>query len=412
MRSMTNLSVASVVLLLSVSSAPAEPLRLSMDDVVARTIATNLDLRVSRKDVNVAEANLERSRPLLPSNPQFSVGAQRFAGFAPNYSFSLSQEFEVAGQRRARIQVAEKEMERASWDVKTAEQTLTATAKTAFIHALISIDRVTMARQGGDATADILHRLERANAASGTQRIQRNQASIQAARSARTLAWAEHARDSAIDALRGLLGLPADQEIVLTGAPQTEVRQLPSEGELANRALSRRSDVIALRQAMETADLRVTLARREGIPNVTLSGTFGRFESDSFAGGDFTVPLPVFQRKAPDIHEALAEHERATLQVRNLERSIANDVLEARRACNLTGTDLLVQRQKIVPLSEENLEIERGLFDRGAADTADVVGMQIDLQTARSEYLDAIEAYNNALIDLERVSGGSLSGGE
>jgi len=339
-----------------------------------------------------------------------TAGAQHADGFAPNYSFSVSQEFEIAGQRSARMNAAQQEVEKATWDVKTAERTLAATAKTAFIHALISIERVTAAQQGVDATTELLHIHEQDKATSDVQRIERNQARIQAARDRRTLSWAEHGRESAFTALRGLLGLPIDQAIVLTGAPQTEVRPLPSDAALITRALDRRSDLIALRHSVEHADLQLALVRREGIPNVTLSGNYGRFEADTFGGGDVTVPIPIFQRKAPEVHEALAEYERTNLQVQNLERSIAREVLEARQTCTTTGIDLQMQQQQIVPLSEENLEIERRLYDRGAVDTSDVIGLQIDLLTARHEYLDALEAYNTALIELERVSGGNLSG--
>ena len=81
-------------------SIHADPLRLSVDEVVARAIATNLELRASRKDISVAEANLERSQSLLPTNPSVTAGAQHATGFAPNYSFSLSQA--ASGGRRGR----------------------------------------------------------------------------------------------------------------------------------------------------------------------------------------------------------------------------------------------------------------------------------------------------------------------
>lgn len=377
----------------------AEPLRLTADDVVARAIANNLELRASRKDVSVAQANLERSMPWLPSNPSFTAGAQHATGFAPNYSFSLSQEFEIAGQRGARIEAARKDLQKANSDVKTAEQNLAANARTAFLRALISVERVTVTRQSTDASTDLLRDLEHRTPTSGTERIGLNQARIQALRDARAVAWGEHARDSAFDTLRGLLGLPLDQEIVLAGAPQSEVRPPLSDAELIRRALERRSDLIALRQAAEHADLHLAVTRREGIPNVTLSGTFGRFEADNFAGGDITVPIPVFQRRTPEVHEAVAEYERTTLQVQNLEREIAKEVREARQTCVLTGDDLSAHQRQILPLSEENLDIERRLFDRGQADTADVVGQQADLFAARLAYLDALEAYNTALIE-------------
>src|SRR5437660_1453236 len=63
------------------------PLRLTVDDAVARALAANLDLAVSRRDVDIARANLQRSRALMPSNPFLSAGAQKTSqsGVGPNY---------------------------------------------------------------------------------------------------------------------------------------------------------------------------------------------------------------------------------------------------------------------------------------------------------------------------------------
>jgi len=401
--------IVAAIIILCAPTTRAEPLRLAIDDVVERAIKTNLDLQASRTDISVAEANLERSRILLPTNPIFTGGAQHTIGYAPNYSFSLSQEFEIAGQRRVRMSAAQKEVEKATWDVKAIEQVLAATAKTAFIHAMISIDRVTVARQGVDTVAELISDLERTTTPSPTQRIERNQARIQDVRNRRTLAAAEQMRQTAFDALRRLLGLPVAQEIVLAGVPQTDISQLPTEAELITRALERRPDLVALHRSVEQTDLRLALTRREGIPNVTVSGTYARFQADTLVGGDLSVPLPLFQRKGPEIHETLAESERANLQVQTLEREVAKEVREARQACILAGGDLQAQQRQIVPMSEENLAIERRLYDRGQVEVADLVGMQGDLLTARHEYLDALETYNTALIELNRVAGGSLT---
>jgi cobalt-zinc-cadmium efflux system outer membrane protein len=410
MRGVVTRWVIATVIILYATGSRADPLRLSIDDAVSRTIAANLELQANRKDITVAETRLERSRSLLPANPLVTAGAQHAVGYAPNYNFSLSQEFEVAGQRGARIRAAQKDVEKVTWEVKSAEQTLAAAAKTAFVHALISIDRVTVARQGVDATLELSRNRERDKTLSDTQRIELNQGRIQGIRDRRALALAEQERANAFGELRRLLGLPVDQEIVLTGAPQMEVREIPSDTALTLRALDRRSDLVALRQAVQQTDLRLSLTRRERIPNVLLTGNYARFQADNFIGGDITVALPVFHRKTAEVQEALIEYDQASLQVQNLERQIAAEVVAARRACIVAGDDLQAQQRQIVPMSEENLALERRLYERGEGDLSTLVGLHGDLLTARQGYLDALEAYNTALIELERVSGGSLAG--
>jgi len=62
----------------------------------------------------------------------------------------------------------------------------------------------------------------------------------------------------------------------------------------------------------------------------------------------------------------------------------------------------------IVPRIEENLQLEGRVRDRGDATLADLIGVQVDVFTARRERLDAVEAYNTSLIELERIVGGEL----
>ena len=139
----------------------ASPLRLTMEDTVDRALAASRDLRVSRKTVDIARVNLDRSRAWLPANPYVSVGAQDVVHnqFGPNYGATLSQEFEIAGQRGKRVAVAEKGVVRAEWELRAAELTLVTNVKQSFIHALLGPERVALAQEGLEAAQQLSHDL-------------------------------------------------------------------------------------------------------------------------------------------------------------------------------------------------------------------------------------------------------------
>ena len=388
--------------------AAAEPLQLTMDECVSRAIVASLDLSASRKDIDVAQAALERSRAWLPANPFLSGGAQHSTTSGPNYIFLLSQEIEIAGQRGKRIAAATEGVEKATADQKTAESALTASVKTAFIQAQLSVDRVAIAQQGVDIAASLASTLAQRPHPSDLQHIDLNIAQIQESRARRELVTARRAHDSALTTLRRFLGFPREQEIELVGRPRTEVQPLPPSTELIARALRQRPDLAALRHDLQRADLQLSVTKREAIPNVTVSGTLSRFEGDTLAGGDIGLPIPVFQRKTGDIQEAAAERSRARLQAERLEQTVAQEVADARRACVDAGEELDAQQRDIVPKSEENVQLERRQYERGSVTTSDLIGVQIDMLTARRDYVDAVQAYNEALIELERVVGGAV----
>ena len=360
-----------------VGPAVAGPLPLTMDETVARAIAASRDLRVSRKQVELAQANLDRSHALLPANPYVSGGAQydssrqqfttdsgqtAFASNGPNYGFTLSQEFEIAGQRSKRIASAEQGVEKAVWDAKSAELTLVSTVKQTFVRALLGPDRIALARRGLDAAQSLSQSLEKKSVDTTEKQMDLNIAQVQEARAQRDLAQAEQGAEDAKDLLRYYLGLPGSQPIELNGAPITEIEELPPVDELIDRALQQRPDLVALRHSAEHAGLEVELKERARIPNVTISGNVSRFEGDTFAGGDLGMYLPLFQTGGPATREALAERDQARTQIDDLKRTIEWDVRQARRACEAAAVSLRLSKQRIMPKSDENLTLEQRRF--------------------------------------------------
>jgi cobalt-zinc-cadmium efflux system outer membrane protein len=394
----------------TVSTASAAPLRLTMDDAVARATKAHPDVASARRAVDIAESGLERSRAWLPGNPYVSAGGGTTtqADVGNNYGFYLSQEFEIAGQRSKRIDVARQEVAKANSELTGAQQTLVAAVKTAFIDALVGRDRVALARQGLDVTTDLSTHLSRPKQLSDAQHLDLNNALIQESRARRDVAATEETRDNAFSTVRRLLMLPPEQEIDLAGSPTLQVRPLPADEALIERALRQRPDLAAQQRALDEADAQIGLVRREAIPNITLSANVSRFEGSTLSGGDVGLHLPVFQGKTAELTQAIAERDRERLDLESLKRTAQQEVLEARRACYVAAVDLQAAKDVAVPKNEENLEIERRLHERGEATYSDVLGAQLELLAARREYLDAVQAYNEALIELERIVGGSL----
>src|SRR5262249_224653 len=150
---------------------------------------------------------------------------------------------------------------------------LAAGVKETFMHALINAERLILAQQAVDATAALVSELEERKNTSDAQRLDLNVARIQEARARRDLAGAARARDAATAQIRRLTGMAPEQELELVGSPRTEVRALPATPDLVDRALRQRPDLLASQHDLRRSDSQVALAKRQAIPNVTLSGT-------------------------------------------------------------------------------------------------------------------------------------------
>jgi outer membrane protein, heavy metal efflux system len=405
-------SIALLMVTVLSSAVAADPLRLTMDEAVARAIATNAELGAARRYIDIAKATLDRSKVWFPANPFVSGGAQRTSqsGVGANYVFLLSQEIEIAGQRSKRIEAATAGVDKANADNAAAEQTLAAAVKTAYVQALLGEQHLGLAQQGADAVTKYTESLSGRRTASDAQQLDLNNARIQETRAQRAIAELKQTHNRAFNALRRLLRLPIGQEIELAGAAQTTVKPLPASPELLERALRRRPDLAALRHEARRAVEQVALSKRERVPNVTVTGSVSHFEGDSLAGGDIGVPLPLFNRHAADVNEAVASRDHASLQAEDLERRIAEEVSNARDECEIAADDVQSFQSTIIPLSEENLRLQRRLSEHGKGHDADAdaANAEIDLFNVRGEYVDALLAYNEALIELERVTGGPI----
>jgi cobalt-zinc-cadmium efflux system outer membrane protein len=399
-----------VALLVGGRNTPAVALHLTMDEAVTRAVQAHPDVASARAAVDIAEAGLLRSKAWLPANPYLSAGAGTTTqtGVGSNYGMYLSQEFEIAGQRSKRIDVAKQDIARATEELSSARQTLVAAVKTAFVQALVGADRVGVARQGLGTTADLTKHLSRTKNPTDAQRIDLNNAQIQESRARRDIATTQQAYGNALSTVRGLLGLRPEQDLELVGNPMLQTRTLPSEGDLVERALRQRPDLAAQRHALNRADAQIALIEREAVPNVTVSGNVSRFEGATLTGGDVALHIPVFQGKTADINEAVADRDREHLNLEGLQRSITQETLEARRAYEVAAIDLQAIKDVEVPKNEENLQLQHHLYEHGEATYSDVLAAQLELLAARREYLDAVQAYDEALIELERVVGGSL----
>jgi outer membrane protein, heavy metal efflux system len=384
--------------------------RLTVDEAVQKALQAHPDLASARKAVDVARAGLQRSKAWLPGNPYFSAGAGTTtqAGVGSNYGMYVSQEFEIGGQRSKRIDVATLDVAKATSEMVDVREALVAVVKTAFVDALVSTDLVTLARQSLDITVAVTQHLSIIKHPSDAQRIDINNAQIQESHARRDIAATQQTRDNAMSTIRRLLSLPLDQEIDLIGTPSRQVRTLPSEHDLVERALRQRPDLAAQQRAQDRATAEIALLEREGIPNITVSGNVSSFEGATLTGGDVGLHIPVFQRNTADVSEAIAERERERVDLESLKATVQQEAIEARRACEVAAVDLEALRDVEVPKDEENLQLERRLYEAGDATYTDVLSAQLELLTARRSYLDAVQAYNDALIELERTVGGSL----
>jgi cobalt-zinc-cadmium efflux system outer membrane protein len=180
------------------------------------------------------------------------------------------------------------------------------------------------------------------------------------------------------------------------------------EETLTKSALERRPDLRARQSALVEAEarLRLEIANRYGNPNVGPA-----YEYDptrvNLAGVQFTLPLPVFNRRRGEILQREAERDRASFEMQQYQVQIRQDVHAAIVRMAQAEETLKAYRSQIIPELKKGVDSFEELFEKNdpSVDLLKVLDVRRKLLKARDGYLDALWEMSQGRADLAAAVG-------
>jgi cobalt-zinc-cadmium efflux system outer membrane protein len=354
------------------------------------------DVIEARQRVGVAGSQLTRAR--LYPNPQLDAGwntipigrtnppdLQDPIGNVPNYTVGLSELFELA--KRGPRQAA------AAAELESSRAEATAVFADRFFDLLQAVGHIATAQLRERAVSEQVEEgthileLERARAAKGevagmmVDRTESEQSRLIATRDA-----ARTELESARAECAALLAVSCPQfessEAARTYLRKTGEASLP--GSWSAEIEARRPDLAALAAALRAADEKVTLAKRQSIPDVTvrLGYTYDTFvvsgNQRQSLGLGMQMPLPVINHGQAELQEASA----ALLRARRAREALVSSA-ELTLQSGARKRDLMAARLSQILAALKNAERLRDTME-GAALHGGV--SQVDVLLARRRY--------------------------
>jgi outer membrane protein len=326
-------------------------------------------------------------------------------GYAYDTLFNFS-----AIQRYRQAQTAE----RASYTVasSTAESAAN-TAATSYLSAQ-QANAVLAARLADSSLAADLLNIARQQLQAGVGialDVTRAQAQLASTRAQLIAARADRDRTQ-LDLLRAL-GLSLDAHIVLSDSlnhmPVSDT--LPGETAEIDLALRHRPDLRALDEQLSAAEQQVSAIRAERLPSLEAFGNKG------VQGGNYIrlldvytwgvgVSVPVFDgfRRESRIEEQEAVSRQLEIQRRDLQQQAAIDVRRAFLDLGAARQQLDAANEQLT-LTQQELSESRERFRAGVAGNADVITASLDLNSARTQEVNALASYQAARVSLARATG-------
>lgn len=382
--------------------------RISLKEAVEKALENNLELQAFRKRLDEARGDLTKASLILPSNPnvESKIGNRydtRENSRDTDYSITLSQEFQIAGQRGKRISVAEKNLEKVTSEIETLEWDITARVKKNF-YEILALRKVTEARQ---TIQELYKRLQEAiqlKFKEGAATIlEQNTANIQYNRARREYLSALARYTSSLLGLKLLLALPEDYPLEAAGELAYMLVEPDLPG-LIKGALENRPDLNAIGQEVQRVGLEIDLLKAQRVPNPQISGFFGREEgSQRIVGGAITIPMPFIDRKQAELQKAGALKEAARLNLENKHLQIRKEVQSAYEIF-IASRKGLEAYEGIVPEMEESLKLNEITYMEGKVGFVEFVLLQNNLIEAKISYLETLLGYYQSIVDLEKAA--------
>jgi cobalt-zinc-cadmium efflux system outer membrane protein len=393
----------------------------TVDELVARSLADNPDLKAARIDLEAAAARVEQAG--LRPNPMLELGGQKALSPDNNLTIGLSVPLDLNGRREGRVGVAERELEtkrrqigdrerRLRADVRMkASELLAAQRSLRVAEDLLRVNReglttiATRVREGAAPTLDESLQLVEVNRLDAGRQLARSRVEIAALQ------------------LKALVGMGPDTALAVKGDLLASPPPL-SAGEAIERAINDRADVAMARAEVAVARAMVRKEQAEGRWDATVNVGYQRqdfgFALNGLAssgavrpiqdvfhyfGGGVTIMLPVRNRNQGNIAAAEAMVRSAERRVEFAVLTVQQEVAAAFTQYEAAQRSLALYERGVRDVAGRNLEVVRQAYRLGRGSLLDVIAEQRRYIEVENGYTDTLKQVYDAAVEIERAVG-------
>lgn len=402
--------VAACVLVAALASsvnAQDAPAALTIDDAVARALDTAPLLRAGEEGLRAADGAYRQAgaRP----NPELLIEAENFGGSGDfngvggaEFSYSLGQQIERGGKRRARRAVAGAERNIAGFAIKRTRLDIAFAAEAAFIETVSAEAAADLARARATSAAETSRAVARRVDAARDPRGAGDSAAAAAAAAASDLARSERERDLARRQLALLTGLEAPDFTLVApwfAAPPALIGD-------ASPDPTGSPDLALLKAAEDRAEAAVALERAvaKQDPTISLGARNLRETRDTAAILSVSMPLAIFNRNKGAIARAEAERRQAAFEREAGALALSREIVRARSTLDTASAEAATLRRDVIPRAETALSGARAGYARGAFTYLEVFSAQTALFDFRAREVDALRRAHLARAEFDRLT--------
>ena len=405
-----------------VSAQPAAMApELTVDELVARAVADNPELRAARAEVEAAVGRLRQAG--LRPNPELDLGGQKALSPDNNLTLTLRLPLDLNDRKGGRVAVAEQELELKRAQLADRERRLRADVR-------MKAGELLAARRNLQITEELLELNRRAFDVVGSRvregaapSIDQNLQLVEVNRLDASRQLLSSRAEVATLQLKLLAGMPADAPLAVRGELSTSAPTLDRANAL-RRAVTGRPDLAAARTDVAMARAMIRKEQAEGRWDASVNvgymrqdfgfGLNGLTNSGQtrpiqdvfhYFGGGVTIMLPVRNRNQGNVAAAEAGARAAERRLEFATLTVQQEVEAAFAQHEAAKRSLDIYGRGVRDVAQRNLDVVRRSYELGRGSLLDVIAEQrrfIDVETG---YTDVLKQVYDAAVDVERAIG-------
>jgi cobalt-zinc-cadmium efflux system outer membrane protein len=384
---------------------------LTLEDVLAIADRMSPTLAVERKNIDLSTAEIWEAK--LYPNPSITVEVEDYATQGGSLGHShrtagVRLPVVVGGRVGAATSLAEKNREVAAVQYVWKRRQLLTDVKKAFVSVLAAKRSAELMRETRDLAKTLHDVTQERFKAQAIPELDLLKAAVQLAATESNLKLTEKDLAVSVKSLHALMGNVDFPNEKFAGELHSRFTT-PSLESLRGQVTAVHPLLEAAARSREAADLQLSLAKAEAIPDVGVAFSGGKGSDDeSILEGGIEIPFPLFNRNQGRIHASETLIQRADLQMQAVRNDLILRLTAAYREFTAAQDRVVVYKEEILAKAQRALDQTHEGYKLGKFSQLDVLDSQRTLAEARTAYAAALHDLNKSAVELELITGTKL----
>lgn len=404
-------SLLLVLVMLAAPTAGAAPL--TLNEALRLAVLHSPQLAAARAQESGAQAALDTAQAY--PNPEIEIGSGQVRPRQPggvsgrSELLGVAQQFELPSLREARRQAAQAGIVVGAAALRDVQISQHGAVKQAFFDVLRRQEEARLASENHALLMQIRNRVKIKVDVGESPRYELVKSEAEALAAQSAASSAELRVTQSRDRLRTLIGAPlADTfEVAAEPAPASDLPPL----DVLRRDLLARQPLLKVAEAeTRRAEARLEQERAARLPQPTVRLSSERDAETSQWRVALVLPLPLWNRRAGPIGEAVAGVHRAEAESRQVHLGLLAELDQAYGRYQIARGQVKTFESGLLKEAESAMKVAEAAYRFGERGILDYLDAQRVLRTTRVDFLNARYELQAALIDIERLRATPVTG--